>query len=306
MDVLTFYRFVTIEDPRELQRRLRAAATEHGLSGTIVIACEGINATLAGERAPLGAFAAMIQCDPRLAELALRWSTGSAEAVFYRLKVQVRDEIVALKCPAVDPSRQTGVRVDAKRWNTLLDDPDVLVVDTRNRYEIGLGTFPGAIDPGTRSFREFKRFAEGLDPARPIAMFCTGGIRCEKASAYLLEQGFEKVYQLDGGILSYLDSSGAANRFVGECFVFDQRVAVTADLQQGAHAMCHACRKPLSPADMVSPDYVVDRHCPHCVGTLNARQTAAFAERARQATLAAARGERHVGASMPKAKESQS
>ena len=305
MDVLTFYRFVTIEDPARLEYRLRATATEQKLTGTIVIAREGINATLAGERAALRAFAASIQCDARFADLNLRWSTGSAEAVFYRLKVQVRDEIVALKCPGVDPSRQTGVRVDANRWNALLDDPDVLVVDTRNRYEISIGTFPGAIDPGTRSFREFKRFAEGLDPARPIAMFCTGGIRCEKASAYLLEHGFAEVYQLDGGILDYLDSSGDANRFVGECFVFDQRVAVTADLRQGAHTMCHACRTPLSPADVESPDYVVDRHCPHCVETLSARQSAAFAERARQASLAAARGERHVGASMSKSREPQ-
>jgi UPF0176 protein len=306
MDVLTFYRFVTIDDPAGLADRLRAAATERGLAGTIVIAREGINATLAGDHAALAAFAALVQRDARFAEAALRWSTGSTEAVFYRLKVHVRDEIVALKCPGVDPSRRTGEHVDATRWNTLLDDPDVLVVDTRNRYEITVGTFPGAIDPDTRSYREFKRFAEGLDPARPIAMFCTGGIRCEKASAYLLEQGFAEVYQLDGGILNYLDSSGDANRFVGECFVFDQRVAVTADLRQGAHTMCHACRTPLSPTDVASPDYAVDRHCPHCVGTFSARQTAAFAERARQAALAAARGERHVGASMPKSTESQS
>jgi UPF0176 protein len=182
----------------------------------------------------------------------------------------------------------------------LLDDPGVTVVDARNRYETALGTFPGALDPGTRSFGELPEYVASLDPnrQRKIAMFCTGGIRCEKASAYLLERGFEQVYQLDGGILNYLEHAGADNRFVGECFVFDQRVSVAADLTQGGYASCHACRAALTPADTESPDYVADVSCPHCIGVHTQRQRAAFAERARQARLATARGERHVGAVM--------
>jgi len=297
-DVVTFYRFVPIAAPATLANALRTTATAQALCGTIVIAREGINATLAGPRSALSAFTAALQQDERFVGLRLRWTQGAAEPVFYRLKVQVRDEIVALKCPGIDPARSTGVHVDAARWNALLDDPDVVVVDTRNRYEIALGTFPGAVDPGTRSFREFADFAERLDPRRPVAMFCTGGIRCEKASAYLLARGFAEVYQLDGGILNYLDSVGAANRFAGECFVFDQRVALDSALAQGDYTVCHACRTPLTPADVASPDYIADRQCPHCVGSHSAHQAEAFAERARQAQLAAQRGERHVGAVM--------
>jgi UPF0176 protein len=301
-DVVTFYRFVPIGAPETLADTLREAAAARSLNGTIVVAREGVNATLTGEQAALTAFTSVLQQDGRFAGLALRWSKSAAEPVFYRLKVQVRDEIVALKRAGVDPSTRTGVHVDAQRWNALLDDPDVLVIDTRNSYEVGVGTFPGAIDPATRSFREFADFAERLDPRCRVAMFCTGGIRCEKASAYLLSRGFAEVYQLEGGILNYLDSVGAANRFVGECFVFDQRVALDSELEQGTHTLCHACRTPLTRADVTTPDYIADRQCPHCAGTHSARQAQAFAERARQARLAAQRGERHVGAAMARSR----
>jgi UPF0176 protein len=301
MNVATFYRFVRIDAPAPLAATLRQWCAELALRGTILLAHEGINATLAGPDDSLSEFFERLQRDARFAALRVRRSYADTDnAVFFRMKVRVRRELIAMHCDDVDPAKRTGVHVDAARWNRLLDDPDVTVVDARNGYEIELGTFPGAINPGTESFREFPRFAQTLDPCahKKIAMFCTGGIRCEKASAYLLERGFEQVYQLDGGILDYLDKAGSSNRFEGECFVFDQRVSVADDLTQGQYATCHACRAALTRADTESLDYVVDVSCPHCIGTHTERQRAALAERARQARLAAARGERHVGAVM--------
>jgi UPF0176 protein len=302
MNVATFYRFVRIDDPRALADWLRDDAARLELCGTIIVAHEGINATLAGAPGSIAQFVERLRGDPRFADVALRLSHGADDnPVFYRLKVGVRRELIAMRRDDVDASARTGVHVDAAEWNRLLEDPAVTVIDARNRYEIELGTFPGAIDPGTRSFREFPAFADRLEPTehRRIAMFCTGGIRCEKASAYLLERGFEAVYQLDGGILKYLDTVGAANKFIGDCFVFDRRVSVNDALTQGAHRVCHACRHTLSDADLRSPGFVLDVSCPHCIDRQSDRQRAAFAERARQARLAAARGERHVGATMP-------
>jgi UPF0176 protein len=301
MDVVTFYRFVQIHDPERLAAVVRKWSAELALVGTILIAHEGINATLAGDAAALHEFVDRLGMDARFAGLVVRASCGDeANPIFYRLKVRVRREIVALQCAGVDPSRRTGVHVDAAAWNQLLDDPDVLVIDARNRYEIALGTFPGALDPGTRSFREFPRFAAGLEHERRrrIAMFCTGGIRCEKASAYLLEVGFNEVFQLDGGVLNYLATVRADNRFIGECFVFDQRVSIDDALTQGRHSSCTACRHALTEADCASLDYVQDVACPYCADRQTPAQRASFRERARQVRLAAARGERHVGAAM--------
>lgn len=298
MNVATFYRFVALDDPHAVAAHAHDLATQFALRGTILLAHEGINATLTGEA--VAQFVDHFERDPRFAHMTVRYSRGDPDnPVFYRLKVRVRSELVAIHCD-VDPSRRTGVHVDAAAWNRLLDDPDVTVIDARNRYEIALGTFPGAVDPDTRSFREFPAFAETLDLARPtrVALFCTGGIRCEKATALLLERGFDEVYQLDGGILNYLACVGADNRFSGECFVFDQRVSVNEDLNQGDYAVCHACRRPLTEADTASSDYVLDISCPYCVDMQSEQQRAAFAERARQSRLASARGERHVGADM--------
>jgi UPF0176 protein len=309
MNVATFYRFVRIDDPSALAARLRKLTGDLELRGTILLAHEGINATLAGNEVALHRFVEQLETDARFANLAVRHSHADADnPVFFRMKVRVRAELIAMHCDGVDPARRTGQHVDAATWNRLLDDPDVTVIDARNRYEVEVGTFARAIDPGTASFREFPAFADQLDPSRHkrVAMFCTGGIRCEKASAYMLERGFETVYQLDGGILNYLDAcreTGADNRFAGECFVFDQRVSVTDDLTQGGYASCHACRRALSEADTRSPDYVVDVSCPYCVGQQSQRQRAAFAERARQARLAAARGQQHVGAKMADAED---
>jgi len=304
VNVATFYRFVRIEDPHALATSLRARCTELDLAGTIVLAHEGINATLAGLPDALERFVAALRADRRFADVAVRYSRGAGdEPVFYRLKVGVRRELIAMHRADVDPAARTGEHVGAAEWNRLLDDPDVTVIDARNAYEIELGSFPGAVDPATRSFREFPAFADTLDPTTHprVAMFCTGGIRCEKASAYLLARGFESVYQLDGGILNYIDTVGADNRFVGECFVFDRRVALDDSLDRGAYRVCHACRHALSEGDVQSPSFVVDVSCPHCIGRQTEQQRASFAERARQAKLAAARGERHVGATMPAA-----
>ncbi len=223
---MTFYRFVALGDLPELRERLAEAAAELGLEGTIVLAEEGINATLAGERTALEAFRDRLCRHRPLAAMPVQFS-AAATAPFRRLKVRIRPEIVSLGRPAIDPARRTGEHVDAVRWNALLADPEVLVLDARNAYEVAVGTFPGALDPGTRSFRELPDYLrEHRDPARDrrVAMFCTGGIRCEKASAWMLDQGFESVYQLQGGILGYLQTVAADdNRWQGECFVFDQR-----------------------------------------------------------------------------------
>ena len=303
--VATFYQFVRIEAPADLVVSLRTLAHTLGLRGTILVAAEGINGTVSGDREGLETLVDRLASDPRFAGMPVKYSTaGDGNPVFHRLKVRLKAEIVALKQPGVDVADRTGTHVDATTWNELLDDPGVVVIDTRNGYEIAVGSFPGAVDPKTRSFREFPDYvSRHLDPAthRRVAMFCTGGIRCEKASAYMLQQGFREVYQLDGGVLKYLETVGDDNRFEGECFVFDQRVSVTADLAEGRYVQCHACRRPLTDADVNSPEYEEGVSCPYCIDALTEARRAGFRERQRQVLLAEARGERHVGACMPAA-----
>jgi UPF0176 protein len=301
MRVMTFYRFVRLANLPELCRTLEVAAAERALKGTLLLADEGINATLAGAADALDAMREVLGKYPQFAPMRYRFSTADEHnPVFHRLKVRIKPEIVRLDQPGVAPDRRTGERVGAERWNELLDDPDVVVLDTRNGYEIGIGTFPGALDPKTRSFRQLPDFVgTHLDPAvhRKVAMFCTGGIRCEKASAWMLEQGFETVYQLDGGILGYLETvPPAENRWQGECFVFDQRVSVNHDLREGSFEQCYACRQPLSRDDVASADFVAGVSCPYCVHTHSEAQRRGFRERNRQVELAARRGQRHIGA----------
>ena len=216
------------------------------------------------------------------------------------MRVRVKKEIVALGRPDILPHRQTAKHVPPEKWNALLGDPNVLIIDTRNHYEFEVGTFPGAIDPGNDSFREFPEFAKELAETstdRPLAMFCTGGIRCEKASALMLELGFDEVYQLQGGILNYLETIAAGdNRWKGECFVFDTRVAVDRDLAAGSYVQCHACRRPLGGADLASPDYREGVSCPRCIAELDAKRAVRLEERRRQVRLARERGEAHIGA----------
>ncbi len=299
IDVASFYRFVDVADPAALRDALAARGRERGLLGTVLLAAEGVNGSLAGDgdaiRELLGWLARELGLD---APLDARW-TRAAEPPFRKFRVRVKPEIVTLGRPDVRPQRGTGRHVTPAEWNALLEDPRTLVIDTRNRYEVEVGSFPRAVDPGTDSFRDFPAFAErlaGEAGGRPVAMFCTGGIRCEKASALLMELGVDEVYQLQGGVLNYLAEVGDAdNRWDGECFVFDTRVAVDRDLAEGGYTQCHACRRPLSREDLASPDYREGVSCPHCAGEADADRTARLEERRRQVRLARERGEEHIG-----------
>ncbi len=300
MNVAAFYRFLDLDDPRSFADALLEKCREAELLGTVLVADEGVNGTLAGTRQDIESVLRYIELRLGLdAPLEPRWSEA-AEAPFRRMRVKVKNEIVTLGRPDIKPHRKTGRHVTAAQWNALLDDPDVVLVDTRNRYEVEVGTFPQALDPGTDSFREFPAYAEALAAehrGRPLAMFCTGGIRCEKATALMLELGFENVYHLEGGILSYLEQTPEAdNRWSGECFVFDTRVAVDRDLAEGGYVQCHACRRPLSARDLASPDYREGVSCPRCIDQLDDSREARLEERARQVRLARERGEAHVGA----------
>lgn len=299
-DVVSFYRFAPLADYRALREPLLQAGRERALLGTVLLAPEGINATLAGARSDLVSLLEWLGRRPGLEGLAGRWSLA-AGAPFRRLRVRLRAEIVSLGRPDLDVPGLTGERVAPEEWNRLIADPDTLVVDTRNRYEIDVGRFPGAVDPGTASFREFpafvdRRLADERD--RPIAMYCTGGIRCEKATAMLRGMGYTRVYQLEGGILGYLEQMADTpeNRWEGECFVFDSRVAVDRELAPGHYVQCHACRRPLSEADLASPHYREGVSCPNCHGDIRPERARRLAERSRQVALAEARGERHIGA----------
>ena len=299
--VLALYKFAALADCAALRAPLLAFCEARGLRGTLILAPEGINGTVAGTVAAIDALLAWLGDDPlwagRLAGAECK--TAAAPSMpFHRLKVRLKPEIVTLRAPEADPSRRVGTYVPPAEWNALAARNDVVLLDTRNRYETALGSFAGAIDPGIDSFVEFKRYvAERLDPARDrtVAMFCTGGIRCEKASAYLLAQGFEEVFHLQGGILAYLETvPEPESRWQGECFVFDERVAVGHGLAVGDATLCRGCRHPLTAADRAHPDYREAVCCARCAG--DARREAAAAERQRQALLAARRGEVHFGA----------
>lgn len=306
LNVVSFYRFFDLPDPRAVREELQSLCEQHALLGTVLIANEGFNGTVAGRRTAIDA----VLC--RLRELAgidddldARW-TEAYEPPFRRMRVRVKKEIVSLGRPDILPHRNTGKHVAPARWNALLEDPNVLVIDTRNHYEFEVGTFPGALDPGNDSFREFPEFAKELAATskdQPLAMFCTGGIRCEKASALMLELGFDEVYQLQGGILNYLENVPAKdNRWNGECFVFDTRVAVDRDLAEGGYVQCHACRRPLSSEDLASPDYREGVSCPKCVNDTDEDRRARLEERRKQVLLAAERGEAHIGSRAGKKK----
>ena len=299
MKVVSLYRFLHLEDPESFRDQLKDICVAEGLLGTVLVAGEGFNGTLAGSEKAVRVVMDWIRAYCGISEeLDARW-TDADEAPFRKMRVTVKREIVTLGRPDILPHEKTGEHVGVERWNELIADPDVLVIDTRNHYEIEVGTFPGAIDPGNDSFREFPEFAKELaeqSTERPLAMFCTGGIRCEKATALMLELGFNEVYHLQGGILNYLSEVAAAeNKWQGECFVFDTRVAVDQDLSEGGYVQCHACRRPLSTADMQSPDYREGVSCPLCVNEADADRLARLEERRKQVALAAARGETHIG-----------
>lgn len=299
MNVVSFYRFLDIGDPEGFRDALQAVCDEQGLLGTILVAEEGINGTVAGTAATIRAVFRWIEDELSLGVgIDGRW-TEATEAPFRRMRVRRKKEVVALGRPDLLPHNRTGKHVSPEEWNALIDDPDVLVIDTRNHYEIEVGTFPRAIDPGTDSFRQFPKFAEKLAETsrdRPLAMFCTGGIRCEKATALMLELGFETVFHLQGGVLRYLqDMPPEENRWDGECFVFDTRVAVDRDLAEGGYVQCHACRRPLSSNDIASADYREGVSCPHCIDELDEERACRLEERRRQVAIARKRGDRHIG-----------
>ncbi len=301
--VASFYRFTGIAEPEALRERLAAYCAELGLRGTILLAAEGINATVAGPPHGVDALLDHLARVPGLDGLRTARSQAPRNP-FRRLKVRLRPEIVTLGVPGIAPQRRTGTHVTPREWDALLADPRVVVLDTRNDYEFRIGHFERAEAPSMQHFREFPRFvaarfAAGERP--PVAMFCTGGIRCEKASAYLLEQGFTEVYQLDGGILRYLaDTPAGASRWRGDCFVFDERVAVDGELRPADYEQCPGCRRPVGKADRHAPGYEAGISCPACHDTLSAAQRRAAAERRRQVTLARSRDTAHLGALMPR------
>jgi UPF0176 protein len=274
MNVVSFYRFLDLPDPEVLQGRLQTLCEQNDLLGTILVAGEGFNGTIAGRDEAVRAVFDFLQQELSLSTpIDARW-TEAAEAPFRRMRVRLKNEIVTLGRADIKPHEMTGKHVSAEEWNRLIARPETLIIDTRNHYEFEVGTFPGSVDPGNDSFREFPAFAEALaqqGTERPLAMFCTGGIRCEKATALMLELGFDEVYQLQGGILSYLEQTREGdNRWQGECFVFDSRVAVDRDLAEGGYVQCHACRRPLSSEDLESPHFKKGISCPKCVDELRA------------------------------------
>jgi UPF0176 protein len=300
--VAALYKFVTLEDYQQLREPLLAFCQAQAIKGTLLLAKEGINGTIAGTRGGIDAVLAYLRRDLRLADLDWKESFHDDQP-FLRMKVKLKREIVTMGVEGIDPNECVGTYATPEEWNALVDDPDVIVIDTRNGYEVDIGTFKGAIDPGTITFREFPEWVRThLDPAKnkKVAMFCTGGIRCEKASAFMLKEGFEEVYHLKGGVLKYLEEVPVEqSRWEGECFVFDGRVAVDHHLHRGHYDQCYACRHPVSEADKQSLLYEKGVSCPRCHDAQTPEQHARFAERQRQIELAKARGEQHVGAPPP-------
>ena len=272
--VAALYQFADFSDREMIAAALRKVCDDNQIKGTLLIAHEGINGTIAGDHDSVEAVVEHIRALPGCADIEVKYSSAGTPP-FQRMKVRLKNEIVTMGVGGIDPVGGVGKHLDPQEWNTLLAEPGTIVIDTRNDYEIAIGSFKDAIDPQTRSFREFPnwfdQFSEDLDPDNPpkIAMFCTGGIRCEKATAYVKSKGFEEVYHLQGGVLKYLEEMPEEKSlWDGECYVFDERVAVTHGLGQGSHIMCKPCGRPLSPQDLKSPSYKVGESCPHCIDHL--------------------------------------
>jgi UPF0176 protein len=269
--VVTFYKFVRLPDFAEKRDSLLSQCEAQGIRGTILLAAEGINGTIAGSRQAIDAVLSFLRSDPRLVDLEQKESYADS-VPFDRMKVRLKKEIVTLGLPEIDPSDRVGTYVSPQEWNELISDPEVTIIDTRNEYEVSIGTFKGAKNPKTASFRQFPDYVRNhLDPTKhkKVALFCTGGIRCEKATSFMMEHGFQEVYHLKGGILKYLEEVPAEESlWQGECFVFDQRVAVREGLAIGTHEMCPSCGHPISEADKTSPHYQEGVSCPYCCDRL--------------------------------------
>ena len=296
------YKFVALPNYAALQGPIHVACVAHQVKGTILLAAEGINGTIAGLPENIHKVLNFLRTDVQFkgafSNLEHKESFAD-EHPFYRMKVKLKKEIVTMGVPSVNPNNTVGTYVKPEDWNALISDPDVILLDTRNDYEVHIGTFKGAIDPKTTTFREFPEYvAQNLDKTKhkKVAMFCTGGIRCEKASSYMLEQGFDEVYHLQGGILKYLETVDEKDSmWQGECFVFDQRVAVKHGLEVGEYGQCYACRMPLSLTELQSTQYTPGISCPHCYNNTSEEKRAALTERQKQVILANQRGETHIG-----------
>lgn len=296
--VAALYHFARFDRFAELQAPLIKICEDNGIVGTLLLASEGINGTIAGTRDGIDNTLAFIRAQPEFTALEHKESFAD-KLPFYRLKVRLKKEIVAMGVPETDPTKIVGTYVEPENWNDLIDDPDTIVIDTRNDYEIKVGTFKNAINPETDAFREFPDWVkrnENLLKGKKIAMFCTGGIRCEKSTAYVKSLGYEDVFHLKGGILKYLENvPQEESTWDGECFVFDERVAVKHGLELGEHKLCRACRHPLSPEDLRSDKFIAGISCHHCYDQNTDEDRARFAERQKQSELAAKRGKRHIG-----------
>jgi len=299
--VAALYRFAKFPDYESFREPLLEILLTHEVRGTLLLAAEGINGTIAGNRIGIDAVLTWLAKDHRFAGIQAKESYVD-ENPFYRTKVKLKKEIVTMGVEAIDPTHIVGTYVDAKDWNALLADPEVLLLDTRNQYEVEIGTFENAINPKTDSFREFPEYVRNnLDPKvhKKVAMFCTGGIRCEKSTAYLKQHGFEDVFHLKGGILKYLEEQPETDtKWQGECFVFDNRVTVNHKLEKGIYDQCHACRRPILEKDKGSEFYQKGVSCHHCYDKHSKQQIKRYAERERQMELAAQRSELHIGAPM--------
>jgi UPF0176 protein len=301
--VITFYRFAEFPEHKEWKPKLEQLGEKEKVSGTFILANEGINATLSGRPAGLDRVLSFICKDDRFSNLPIR-SMTTPRPTFYRLRIIIRPEIVTLGDPSILPSNGSGKYVEPEEWNDLISQPDIEVIDVRNNYEVEIGSFDGAINPNTQTFGQWTDFVEkrwGESRKKKVAMFCTGGIRCEKASAHLVQNGFDEVYHLKGGILNYLEKMNPEeSKWQGECFVFDHRVSVVHGLEEGKTELCFSCRWPLAMEDYNSPKYEAGVSCPRCESKLSAERKEGLRERQKQMVLARKRKTNHIGKKMPK------
>ncbi|GAB3482996.1 oxygen-dependent tRNA uridine(34) hydroxylase TrhO [Marinomonas epiphytica] len=302
--VCALYKFVTLENYQALREPLLSVLEENGIRGTLLLANEGINGTVAGSRQGIDTMLAWLDKQPGLNDIVYKESYDDAMP-FYRTKVKLKKEIVTMGVEGIDPKKVVGTYVKPSEWNDLISDPDVVLVDTRNDYEVQIGTFKNAVNPKTDTFREFPDYVkDNLNPEKhkKVAMFCTGGIRCEKSTAYMKEQGFDEVYHLEGGILKYLEEVPQEDSmWEGECFVFDNRVSVNHALEKGEYDQCHACRMPITAEEKQDERYIQGVSCVHCADKYTDEQRQRFIERERQVQLAKSRGEEHIGAEVTEA-----
>ena len=296
--VSAFYKFVLLEDFESLKMPLLLKMKKHGVRGTILLASEGINGTIAGSREGIDAILIYLKSEPRFVDLVHKESYDK-EIPFSRTKVKLKKEIVTIGIDDIDPRQAAGTYIDPKDWNDLISQEDIVLIDTRNNYEVQIGTFKSAINPGTANFREFPAYVQrnlNHNQHKKVAMFCTGGIRCEKATAYLKEQGFKEVYHLRGGILKYLEEvDQEESLWEGECFVFDSRVAVSQQLQKGSYDQCFACRHPITQEEKLNEAYVPGISCRHCINSQTDKKRQRFSEREKQIQLSKNRDEQHIG-----------